>query len=180
GPINFFNNAAQSTGASGDLNSAFGFSLGNIGGYAGTGSVDFGGSTVANFANVNRFLTSSGSSAGFQYGSYYTFDLGTIVAGTVITITHDDGAAFFQGASQIGNTVTGPTGQSTTTFTVGTTGNTILRYSRQNGTPSILVVDAVSPVPEPATWAMMMLGFGAMGAVIRRRKTTTSARIRFA
>lgn len=40
---------------------------------------------------------------------------------------------------------------------------------------------AVGPaVPEPATWAMMMLGFGAMGAMIRRRNTRTSARIRFA
>ena len=34
-------------------------------------------------------------------------------------------------------------------------------------------------VPEPATWAMMMLGFGAMGAVLRTRRRTT-ARIRFA
>lgn len=34
-------------------------------------------------------------------------------------------------------------------------------------------------VPEPATWAMMMLGFGAMGAVIRRRASTTT-RVRYA
>lgn len=34
-------------------------------------------------------------------------------------------------------------------------------------------------VPEPATWAMMMLGFGAMGAMLRTRRRT-AARIRFA
>ena len=34
-------------------------------------------------------------------------------------------------------------------------------------------------VPEPATWAMMMLGFGAMGFAMRRRQNM-SARIRFA
>jgi hypothetical protein len=26
-------------------------------------------------------------------------------------------------------------------------------------------------VPEPATWAMMILGFGGVGAVMRRRRT---------
>ena len=34
-------------------------------------------------------------------------------------------------------------------------------------------------VPEPATWAMMMLGFGAMGAALRRSRKV-EARIRFA
>lgn len=34
-------------------------------------------------------------------------------------------------------------------------------------------------VPEPATWAMMLLGFGAMGASLRRR-AKVSARVRFA
>lgn len=29
-------------------------------------------------------------------------------------------------------------------------------------------------VPEPATWAMMLLGFGAMGIVMRRRRRTSS------
>ena len=32
-------------------------------------------------------------------------------------------------------------------------------------------------VPEPATWAMMLLGFGAMGAALRRR---THVRVRYA
>ncbi len=30
-------------------------------------------------------------------------------------------------------------------------------------------------VPEPATWAMMLIGFGAIGAATRRRRTTTLA-----
>jgi hypothetical protein len=30
---------------------------------------------------------------------------------------------------------------------------------------------AVSAVPEPASWAMMLLGFGGLGAVLRRRRT---------
>lgn len=30
--------------------------------------------------------------------------------------------------------------------------------------------NAVSPVPEPATWALFILGFGAIGAMLRRRR----------
>jgi hypothetical protein len=30
-------------------------------------------------------------------------------------------------------------------------------------------------VPEPATWAMMILGFGAVGSTIRRRRTRLAA-----
>ena len=35
--------------------------------------------------------------------------------------------------------------------------------------PGILDPPGVSPVPEPATWAMMILGFFAIGAALRRR-----------
>lgn len=33
----------------------------------------------------------------------------------------------------------------------------------------------VTPVPEPATWAMMIGGFGMLGAAVRRRRATTVA-----
>lgn len=178
GGINFDNRAGQSTGATGDLNSTFGFTAGNVTNYLGTGTVSYMGSQVADFRTEASFLASSGSSANYQYGSLFTFNLGTLLAGTVLTITHDDGAAFYQGNTKIGNTVVGPTGVSTSTFTVQNTGNTVLRYTRQNGTPSVLIVDATSPVPEPATWAMMTLGFGAMGFAMRRKSAAT--RIRFA
>ena len=32
------------------------------------------------------------------------------------------------------------------------------------------VAVAAAPVPEPQTWAMMILGFGAVGYLIRRRR----------
>lgn len=34
----------------------------------------------------------------------------------------------------------------------------------------LISVDGVAPVPEPATWAMLMLGFGGIGAALRRRR----------
>lgn len=38
--------------------------------------------------------------------------------------------------------------------------------------PSLLLLDGVSviAVPEPATWALMIMGFGGVGAMIRSRK----------
>lgn len=38
--------------------------------------------------------------------------------------------------------------------------------------PSALTFGAVSAVPEPASWAMMILGFGLIGGAMRRRKTS--------
>lgn len=35
---------------------------------------------------------------------------------------------------------------------------------------------AVAPVPEPSTWAMMILGFGAVGGAMRRRTATVATR----
>lgn len=37
----------------------------------------------------------------------------------------------------------------------------------------------LSAVPEPATWAMMMLGFGAVGAAMRRRRRAVRINVRF-
>ena len=34
---------------------------------------------------------------------------------------------------------------------------------------------AVAAVPEPASWAMMLLGFGGLGAVLRRRRRAVAA-----
>jgi hypothetical protein len=44
-------------------------------------------------------------------------------------------------------------------------------------TPSLVAALNSSAVPEPATWGMMILGFGAIGAAMRRREMT---KVRFA
>jgi len=38
-------------------------------------------------------------------------------------------------------------------------------------------VSPVGAVPEPATWAMMLLGFGAVGFAMRRRQRPALAQI---
>jgi choice-of-anchor A domain-containing protein len=45
---------------------------------------------------------------------------------------------------------------------------------RMNGFGASLLAPGSVAVPEPATWAMMILGFGAIGTVIRRRRALTA------
>lgn len=47
-------------------------------------------------------------------------------------------------------------------------------YSDNQGGVS-LALSKVAAVPEPATWAMMFVGFGLLGAVMRRRRMTDGA-----
>jgi hypothetical protein len=49
-----------------------------------------------------------------------------------------------------------------------------LSIGTPGGLPPIALLDGVSLsiVPEPSTWAMMLLGFGGIGAIIRRRRQT--------
>jgi hypothetical protein len=39
---------------------------------------------------------------------------------------------------------------------------------------------SVGAIPEPTTWAMMLFGFGAIGAAMRRRKSSPTPRLRLA
>lgn len=51
-----------------------------------------------------------------------------------------------------------------------TTTNTITLSNGQGSSNAQIFATGVSPVPEPATWAMMLFGFGAMGASLRRSR----------
>lgn len=50
-----------------------------------------------------------------------------------------------------------------------TLSNYLVRYQQVNGSGSA-VGTPVGAVPEPSTWAMMLLGFGAIGASMRRKR----------
>lgn len=63
-----------------------------------------------------------------------------------------------------------------------TLGNFLDRYqgfsttnvNRATVTSAIGVGTPVGPVPEPATWAMMLVGFGGIGMAMRRRRTSSA------
>jgi hypothetical protein len=62
-------------------------------------------------------------------------------------------------------------GENTVTFDV-------INFGQATGNPSGLRVEFLSStmggVPEPATWALMIGGFGGMGAMLRRRRQTAA------
>jgi PEP-CTERM motif len=58
-------------------------------------------------------------------------------------------------------------------------GNT-LRYDTVAGTPGDSFRVLTGGVPEPATWAFMILGFGLVGGALRQAKSRQSVNVRFA
>jgi hypothetical protein len=48
-------------------------------------------------------------------------------------------------------------------------------YNECCGLPAILQVSDPRAVPEPTTWALMLVGFGLAGAALRRRRTVVAA-----
>jgi hypothetical protein len=68
----------------------------------------------------------------------------------------------------------------TTNFTA-TNSSTLLQFTNLTGAQNEGVfLDAISisqAVPEPATWAMMLLGFGGIGLTIRRRRRPVLAQV---
>lgn len=64
-------------------------------------------------------------------------------------------------------------------FTTGTFFLPPLAYGAPGGF-TLTITDVTAAVPEPATWAMMMLGFGIVGYGVRRRKANVRTAVRFA
>jgi hypothetical protein len=66
----------------------------------------------------------------------------------------------------------------THSFTATATTETLkfLSVGTPNGLPPIAALDsiALTSVPEPAAWMMMLLGFGGLGAVLRRRRAVAA------
>jgi hypothetical protein len=108
-------------------------------------------------AGLSAGLDLNGAGAAFT-GGYFSHDRvdgvdTCYVTGTAGCVFGSKGRGLFVG------------GQTTTNFHGG--GNPLQLRANEL---TLAANGAVAPVPEPATWAMMIIGFGAAGSMIRRRK----------
>ena len=101
----------------------------------------------------------------------FSFDGGTVSNMTLLvngTTTFTGGAGGNCSFCVIGNGQTKFTidGSTTPITTLAFTFNPEIGSGRQFRVEGVVP----NPIPEPATWAMMILGFGAIGAILRRRR----------
>jgi hypothetical protein len=163
-------------------NSASGLTFANL--YFDTNNATSAGSDIAFEVTNNRlFVPATGifSLSSIQaLGGSYAATAGTGAVGDVIEFAIP-WTVFTTNASGLGQPLVAPggalqlrTSQSFNYAAVtgdGTAGDVIPRFGFQ------FAPAATGAVPEPATWAMMIVGFGMMGASMRRRQP---ARVRFA
>ena len=132
----------------------------------GEGSIELFEDTVANpisiiFSFTNPFNTSGGSVTGETFGYYQLFTSCGLIAGGCGRVEWD-----------------GPT-----TFSFGDGGSFSLALSDVSfATPGSAQVSGTftlltNSVPEPGTWAMMLMGFGAAGVAMRRRRQPRLAQL---
>jgi hypothetical protein len=123
--------------------------------------------TVANFNLNNTYFLFTGS-AFLNAGA------------NALSVAHDDGLQMaFTGIPGFAVNQPGPTAPVTTNFTVNApvagTYNFQLAYGEVQGGPAVLHLDLnnapFSGAPEPATWGLMLVGFGGLGAMMRRRRS---------
>lgn len=125
----------------------------------------------ATFTFDNPFTpAAAGGSAVFNFdGSTIVFTSGDISGGGVAVVTNTGAGSSIQV-----DRASLPFGPQTLTFNGTFNGNGTARVGGQL---------ALTAVPEPSTWAMFILGFGALGFAMRRRNakvTSAKATLRFA
>ena len=120
----------------------------------------------------------SGCNQQGDLGAGIKLSLGMLGAGDSTTF------AYFYGINQPGQTLTGLINQAQTeglAYTLGTQSSENGDYPNQGAGAAILGVGLVGVVahgvPEPATWAMMLVGFGGLGLALRssRRRQALTA-----
>lgn len=168
----YTNSGSFSSAVSGATNNTFTFqpSYTDLGTSYSVGSTTFASADVVGYNDAygvpylgsygDLTVTTDASAIGFNFGSY----------GDAQTITYIvDGVT---------GTLDLPGNHSGTAFLgfSGLSGLTTLSFSNNNELDTTSFVTAMSgAVPEPATWAMMLLGFAAIGVAMRRKPSQALA-----
>ena len=147
--------------------------------------------TAANITNFvggasaeAAFLASTLSVKGDQQTAF--FNIHGLLSGTLLTgsqISHDDGATFIVGGNTLVDNAP-ETNDAVDTVAPGTYSAAAfnLYYVEGNGAPAVLDVqlkgaNLTTDVPEPSTWAMMILGFFGVGFMAYRRQPKFGVRL---
>lgn len=96
---------------------------------------------------------------------------------TIVAISNISNA--FTSASLINSSITG-FGMSDVTLNNGILTLDFRGTSWEKKSSAKIALATAPAVPEPATWAMMLLGFGLIGGIMRRRRTSASGSISIA
>jgi hypothetical protein len=139
--------------------------------------------TIPNKVDFDTTTNTAGSTSPFfdfmndQTGSY-TFALITSTPGATVTLEQllsGGGASIIQTVTGSSNSLTLTTG----TLAAGATFRFLYTFNAGagGGTVSGNASFMQSAVPEPATWAMMLVGFGGIGFAMRRRRRPVLAQI---
>lgn len=153
----------------------------------GTGVTTGNSFTDTSFFPTNGAGTSNGGQNGFQTAIFSGNFVLNAAQSVLFSISADDDAFLFvDGVSVLQNGgIHAPTLQNANVSLGAGSHSFVLFYADRQESQAQLSFSLpaniiVTPgVPEPATWAMMLMGFGAIGGALRRRKTV-AARVRFA
>ena len=174
---------AASPALAADLVSNGGFETGNLTSWTLSGNTGF--------SSVQSFAAFTGS-FGYRNGAVGSFGVLSQTVATVSGATYaysfalrNNGGPDNAFEASLGGTAFGPSFTNSGPFgytvfsgtVVAPTSNALLSFSfRQD--PNFWNFDnasLISAVPEPATWGLMILGFGMVGASVRRRRSVVTA-----
>jgi len=131
--------------------------LGNITAYP---IVEFANGGFEAYDSNTGLFTTLGLPSGFNYGQYYTMTIALVGDQIVYTVGDLTASYDANGTTQFANIMLQG-------YNYGT--NYKIHWDN--------VATSTGAAPEPASWAMMVAGFGLLGTVLRRRRSTT---VRFA
>ncbi len=115
-------------------------------------------------------FTFAGLGDGVSFGSVLLGDIDNGVSHYVDIVLNSAGLSYLN--AHLGGEVT--LGGSFTSIDGGGCHDCIAAFGYTDGTPAAQL-SLSGGVPEPATWGLMIMGFGGMGAVLRRRRAVAIA-----
>ena len=151
------------------------------GGGGGVGANGLANNIGVGFQSWDNNRASIFTNGGIDGGPIHNFNLGDQDDQVDVTVTYDGTNFSFSAVnhSTMDTLISGAQAFDLTSLGpqvyLGFTGGTGLSYSVQDITSWDLTTQAGAAVPEPASWAIMLLGFGGLGAVLRRRRAVSAA-----